>query len=286
MAIKGVTTPVFGDYSYDGNKAVYTNGFIAMKAIEYGLEVESSDDNHLHADDEVAEHDYGRFTGGTLTLNTSDLDYYTSMRMLNLKEVTFKSGDIEVKELVTDDDATPTPKGFGIIETHQINDKDAYRAVILTKVTPKSPSEAATTKGTEIEWQTKELECSVERSEEVSENYNHPWKREAWFDTRYGALEYLRTVLNVLGRLEISSEEGTETGKTKLIVETVKGTGNAYKYSVEGPAPAYKEDLTSWEDWEGEEIQADNGKTLYLAEVNVDKKAVKFGTVQVKAKGE
>lgn len=285
MAIKGLAIPVFGDYNFDGNKVYFTDGFVCGKAVEYAVDTENSDDNPLHADDEVAEHDYGIFAGGTLILNTTDLDYPSSKRLLNLKEVERTIGDVQVKELVYDDDASPKSKGFGIIETHQINDIDQYRAVILPKVTPRNPAEAATTKGESIEWQTKELECAVERTEEYSENYKHPWKYEAWFDTRDKAFEYLKTILNVLEKLTVTSAEGTTEGSTKLTVAPAKAAGNTYKYSTSGQAPTYKQDLTEWEDWDGSaEIEAADGATLYLAEVNAENKAVKAGSVTVKAK--
>lgn len=285
MAIKGLAIPVFGDYNFDGNKVYFTDGFVCGKAVEYAVDTENSDDNPLHADDEVAEHDYGIFARGTLTLNTTDLDYPSSKRLLNLKEVERTIGDVQVKELVYDDDASPKSKGFGIIETHQINDIDQYRAVILPKVTPRNPAEAATTKGESIEWQTKELECAVERTEEYSENYKHPWKYEAWFDTRDKAFEYLKTILNVLEKLTVTSAEGTTEGSTKLTVAPAKAAGNTYKYSTSGQAPTYKQDLTEWEDWDGSaEIEAADGATLYLAEVNAENKAVKAGSVTVKAK--
>ena len=63
--------------------------------------------------------------------------------------------------------------------------------------------------------------------------------------------------------------------------------GNSYKYSSVGPAPTYKQDLTSWEDWDGkEEITVEDGTTLYVAETNKEKKAVKYGTVVVVTKNE
>ena len=31
MAIKGLTTPVFGDYTYSGSAATYTNGFVVQQ---------------------------------------------------------------------------------------------------------------------------------------------------------------------------------------------------------------------------------------------------------------
>ena len=37
MAIKGLATPVFGEYNYNGSAVTYSNGFIAGLAIEYGV---------------------------------------------------------------------------------------------------------------------------------------------------------------------------------------------------------------------------------------------------------
>lgn len=283
MAIKGLTTPVFADYNYNGNVASYTNGFVCGSAIEYGVEVETSDNNPLYGDDRIIENDYGTFNTGTLTLSTSDLTQADSKRLLGLKEVQVSVGSGTVTELVTDDDAKSTPKGFGIIETHQINDVDKYRAVVLCKVTMSIPAEAATTKGESIEWQTKEIEGTISRSDENTANYKHPWKREAWFDTHDDAMEYLRTVLNALDTVNATSQPGAEEGETVITIVNPSGSGT-YKYSTTGPMPTYQQDLTSWTDLpEGGEITATNGATLYLAQVDTNKKAIGAGTVKVVA---
>lgn len=286
MAIKGLTTPVFGEYNYNGGSVTYTNGFVCGSAIEYGVEIETSDNNPLYGDDHIIENDYGTFNTGTLTLNTSDFDQYTSKRLLGLKEVQLTVGEATVTELVTDDDAKTTEKGFGIIETHQINDVDKYRAVILCKVGMSIPSEAATTKGESIEWQTREIEGTINRSDEDTANYRHPWKREAWFDTQSQAMEYLKTVLNVLNQVIVKSEEGSTTGQTLIIVQNPVD-GSDYKYSTSGPIPTYKQSLTGWTELEeGTPITATNGSTLYVAQVDSEGKALGCGTVTVVAKQE
>lgn len=286
MAIKGLTTPVFGEYNYNGGSVTYTNGFVCGSAIEYGVEIETSDNNPLYGDDHIIENDYGTFNTGTLTLNTSDFDQYTSKRLLGLKEVQFTVGEATVTELVTDDDAKTTEKGFGIIETHQINDVDKYRAVILCKVGMSIPSEAATTKGESIEWQTREIEGTINRSDEDTANYRHPWKREAWFDTQSQAMEYLKTVLNVLNQVIVKSEEGSTTGQTLITVQNPVD-GSDYKYSTSGPIPTYKQSLTEWKELEeGTPITATNGSILYVAQVDSEGKALGCGTVTVVAKQE
>lgn len=285
MAIKGLTTPVFADYSYDGNTVTYTNGFVCGSAIEYGVEIEAAENNPLYGDDRIIENDYGTFNTGTLTINTSDLTQPDSKRLLGLKEVQVQIGETTVTELVTDDDTKSSPKGFGIIETHQVNDVDKYRAVILCKVAMGIPAEAATTKGEAIEWQTKELEGTINRSDENTSDYKNPWKREAWFDSSSGAMEYLKTILNVLNSLEAKSVAGTLEGETIITIVNPSGAGK-YKYSVTGPLPRYKQDLTSWTELpEDGEITATNGSTLYIAEVDESEKAIAAGTVTVTANG-
>lgn len=283
MAIKGLTTPVFADYNFNGAVVSYTNGFVCGSAIEYGVEIETSDNNPLFGDDRIIENDYGTFNTGTLTLNTSDLTQTDSKRLLGLKEVQVQVGETSVTELVVDDDAKATPKGFGIIETHQINDVDKYRAVILCKVAMGIPSEAATTKGESIEWQTKEIEGTINRADQASGNYKHAWKREAWFDTHDDAMAYLRTMLNAIDAVTATSSAGTDVGQTVITITNPSELGT-YKYSTTGPLPAYLQDLTSWTELpEGGEIMATNGSTLYLAQVDMSQKAIGAGTVTVVA---
>ena len=287
MAIKGLTNPVFGEYNYNGNVVSYSNGFVCGKAVEYSFEPETSDNNPLYGDDNIAENDYGSFNGGTLTLNTTDLDAYTSRRLLKLKEVQVQVGSVQVTELVKDDDAKPVPLGFGIIETHQINDIDKYRAVILCKATPNIPAEAATTKGESIEWQTKEIELAVTRADENSAKYKHQWEREAWFDTHAEAYEYLKTILNVLGQLTVTSQAGSETGNTVISVSPAAASGNTYVYKANAAMPTYKEDLTSWTALTpGEDVTIANRTEICVAEVDSAKKAVAAGTVTVIANEE
>ena len=203
MAIKGLSIPVCGKYNYNQStgEVSYTNGIIANKAIEYSAEFETADDNPLYADNGIAENDKGTFTGGTLTLSTADLPQDLSMLLLGLTQVTetvtIDGASVEVTRNVYDDNAKAPYLGFGIIELHQINDVDKYRAVMFNKVFFKLPSEAAQTKGQNIEWQTKSIDATINRSDFVKAATTstpaevHPWMEDAWFDTESEALAYL-----------------------------------------------------------------------------------------------
>lgn len=288
MAIKGLTTPVFGDYGYDGNKVSYSNGFVCSSAIEYSVEYDEPDSNDLYGDDRVIESDNEVFTKGTLALSTSDLTQLDSKRLLGLKQVQVQVGEETVTENVYDSDAKKIPKGFGIIETHQINNINKYRAVILCRVNMNIPGEAATTKGETIEWQTKEIGGNILRSDEQSANYNHPWMRDAWFDTQQAAKTYLQTMLNAIGYLEVSSVAGSTTGETVISVTPAAAAGNSYVYKAQNTTPSYNEDLTSWTALTVDaDMEIADGTTICVAEVTAQKKAVAAGIVVVSAnKGE
>lgn len=203
MAIKGLSIPVVGKYNYNMSTGAvtYSDGIIANKAIEYSAEFETADDNPLYADNGIAENDKGTFTGGTLTLGTADLPQDLSKLLLGLTQVTetvtIGGKEMNIVRNVYDDNAKAPFLGFGIIEQHQINDEDKYRAVMLNKVFFKLPSEAAQTKGQNIEWQTKSIEASIQRSDLVkaattsAPAETHPWMEDAWFDSESDALAWL-----------------------------------------------------------------------------------------------
>lgn len=188
MAVKGLSIPFFGKYANDNGTVTYSEGKTIGHAIEYGLELEMGDDNPLYGDNMIVEHDNGSFQSGTLTLNTSELTGPVSKWLLGLSESTVEVGGKSVTVYTYDDDSRPIIVGFGVIELHQIDDVDHYRAVILPKCMPKFPSEAATTKGESIDWQTKEIEFTIERSDASK----HPWKTEAWLESEEDAIAYLQ----------------------------------------------------------------------------------------------
>lgn len=211
MAIKGLSIPVFGKYTFNAatKTVTYTNGIIGGHAIEYTISVESTEDNPLHADNRVVENDVGKFSSGKLSLGTDDLPAAVSKYILGLKEVSETvEGLTEVTETIYDDEAVAPELGFGIIEMHQKNGVDIFKAVILCRITMNIPEDKATTKGKSIEWQTKTIEGTIQRSEENTAQRKQPWKREAWFDTEDEALLYLKAMLGVTEDTEEPEVQG------------------------------------------------------------------------------
>lgn len=202
MALKGLTKPYCGEYKFDStsNKVTYENGYACDKAISYGVTVQSGDDNPLFANNGIAENSKGKFTSGELKLGTSDMPNGLSKKILGIKIISKDYGTKKVDINVYDDDQEAPFLGFGIIELHQINDKDCYRAVVLCKVKFNINEENATTKGESVEWTTPEIVAKITRSDEYTSDENgvkHPWKYDAWFDTEEDADEFLKTVLGV-----------------------------------------------------------------------------------------
>lgn len=195
MAIKGLSIPVCGTYKKEEDRVSYEEPFVADHAVEYGVSWEMGDDAPLYGDNKTIENARGTFKSGELTLGTADLPQELSMKILGLKVKETEFGPegekIQVKELTYDDDMKAPYLGFGIIEEHQIDDVDQYRAVFLPKVCFNLPEEAATTRGESVEWQTKSATAKILRSDAVDEENKHPWMQDAWFTKESEAVEYL-----------------------------------------------------------------------------------------------
>lgn len=196
MAIKGLSIPVFGKYDYDGSTVTYSNPTIMAKAVEYSVSWEVGDNNPFYADNAIAENDKGTFQSGELTLTTDDLTQEVSALILGTStyEETFTvDGASQTATVQVYDDTQNSPYlGVGVIETHQKSDADKYRAVFFPKVNFSIPEEAAATKEDEIDWQTREITGTINRSDEVSSSGTHPWMNDAWFDSEASALAWLK----------------------------------------------------------------------------------------------
>lgn len=89
----------------------------------------------------------------------------------------------------------------------------------------------------------------------------------------------------LIDALTLTAANGSETAKTKVTVTPALTSGNHYRYLVNGDIiPAKDEDLSSWTIWNGtDEISAQNGADLFIAECDGDNRAVKCGSCEAKA---
>lgn len=196
MATIGLSKPYFAMYSAAGSTVSYANGAVMGKATEANIEIDTTEDNNLYADNAIAETDR-TFAGGTLTLSTDDLSQEVSKAILGLAEqaITGIEGvtDTSVKELLYDDQQQTPYLGVGFIIKKKVGGVYKWRGVILTKVMFSTPADAATTQGETIEWQTPELSATIMRDDST----NHMWKREATFTTEAQAEAYIKDRLGI-----------------------------------------------------------------------------------------
>lgn len=196
MATIGLSKPYYAVYANTSGTVSYSNGAVMGKATEANIEIETSEDNNLYADNAIAETDR-QFTGGTLTLSTDDLSQEVSKAILGLTEqaLTDITGitDEDVKELIYDDTQVTPYLGVGFIVKKVKNGVTAWRGIVLTKVMFSIPSDAATTQGESIEWQVPELTATIMRDDSAT----HMWKREATFTTEAQAEAYIKDRLDI-----------------------------------------------------------------------------------------
>ena len=196
MAVIGLSKPYYGIYSVSGTTVSYANGAVMGKATEANIEIDTTEDNNLYADNAIAETDRS-FAGGTLTLSTDDLSQEVAKAILGLTEtaITGIEGvtDTSVKELVYDDTQTTPYLGVGFIVKKKVVGAYKWRAVVLSKVMFSVPADAATTQGESIEWQVPELSATIMRDDSAT----HMWKREATFTTEAQAEAYIKARLNI-----------------------------------------------------------------------------------------
>lgn len=196
MATIGLSKPYYAVYSNASGTVNYSNGAVMGKATEANIEIETSDDNNLYADNVIAETDR-QFTGGTLTLSTDELSQEVSKAILGLKEQALEEitgiTDEDVKELIYDDTQVTPYLGVGFIVKKIVGGVTKWRGIVLKKVMFSIPADAATTQGESIEWQVPELTATIMRDDSAT----HMWKREATFTTEAQAEVYIKDRLGI-----------------------------------------------------------------------------------------
>lgn len=193
MAIIGLSKPYYAVYGATGTTVSYSSGAVMGKATEANIEIDTSEDNNLYADNGIAETDR-QFTGGTLTLSTDELSQEVSKAILGLKEQSIGTiegvTDESVQELIYDETQSTPYLGVGFIVKKVVSGITKWRGVVLTKVMFSVPNDAATTQGESIEWQVPELSATIMRDDSAT----HMWKREATFTTEAQAEPYLSLI--------------------------------------------------------------------------------------------
>ena len=93
---------------------------------------------------------------------------------------------------------------------------------------------------------------------------------------------------STISGLLVTSLPGTTVGTTTITVSGASGSASNFKYKIgTSNLPSYGEDLSDWFDWNpANNIVADDGVRLVIAEVDSSGKAIAAGAVTVNAKVE
>ena len=173
---------------YDISAGTYSNGQILARGVGVNAEIESSDDNIFYADNQAAESDSGRFTGGTVTLTVDGLQTAAEKLIMGLPT----AGEDGWTKY--DDDQAIPYVGIGFIVRYMSDGVESYTPFIFTKCKFNQIAIDASTMEDEIDWQTQELEATIMRGNDAK----HTWKQVgASAATEAAAETALKTALGI-----------------------------------------------------------------------------------------
>lgn len=151
---------------YDASAGTYSNGQILARGVGVSAEIESSDDNIFYADNQAAESDSGRFTGGTVTLTVDGLQTAAEKLIMGLPT----AGE-DGWMAYNDDQAIPYV-GIGFIVRYMSDGVESYTPFMFAKCKFTQIAIDANTMEDEVDWQTQELEATIMRGDDAK----HTWK--------------------------------------------------------------------------------------------------------------
>ena len=199
MANIGLSKPYIATYVNTSGTITYSARTVLGKYTEIDVNLDSTDENILYADNGPAETD-SQFSGGTVTITTDDLRPDAFKTALGLVEsaiaATMGTTTPTPKWLVFDDDQAAPYFALGGIIKKKVDGAVKWQAFILEKIKFKNPGLSLTTQGETVEWQTPELEATILRSDASK----HPWYRiSTLLDSEDDAVAAIEAYLAVTG---------------------------------------------------------------------------------------
>ena len=160
--------------------AVYGGAKTPGKAVTCNVEV-TNNDAKLYADDALAESDTS-FASGTCTMGIDRFDYQTQADLLG-HTYTAQDG------LKRNADDTAPYVGLGRVVVVLEGNVKKYRTEFLKKVKFSEPSQEDTTKGENVEFNTIEIEGTINALA------NGDWSEAKEFSSKADAIEHIETLL-------------------------------------------------------------------------------------------
>jgi hypothetical protein len=167
MARIGLEKFYAGVYNYANGAVSYTGSKLFGKAVDLEIEWDFADDNDLYADNVIVENDGREPSGGTVKINTDNLDPAAFTLLSGITPVAKTlSDESTVQEFEIGKDGHKTPYvGFGSVVNKMVGGVQKYRAIVIRKAKFPLGNEAAETKGESIDWKTDEIEGTIYKPE-------------------------------------------------------------------------------------------------------------------------
>lgn len=199
----GFSKPYVALYTCEDGVITYSNGQSLARGVEVSVEPESSEDNNFYADNQEAESDSGKFTGGTLGLTVDGLKTAAERLIMGLTELV--SGWMDY-----DDDQKIPDVGVGFIRRVMSAGVTSYVPYILVRVVFSQIPINAATQEEEIDWQTTELSAAIKRGGDAK----HRWRRVGQnCETEEEAEEMIKAALNITGNSNSNSNSESDDGE-------------------------------------------------------------------------
>lgn len=151
---------------YDTSAGKYSDAQILARGVSVSAEIESSDENIFYADNQAAESDSGRFTGGTVTLTVDGLQTAAEKLIMGLPTAGADGW------MAYDDDQAIPYVGIGFVVRYMSDGVESYTPFVFAKCKFNQIAIDASTMEDEIDWQTQELEATIMRGDDAK----HTWK--------------------------------------------------------------------------------------------------------------
>ena len=162
----GFSKPYVALYTCTNGEISYSDGQPLARGVEVNVEPESSEDNNFYADNQEAESDSGKFTGGTISLTVDGLLTAAERLVMGLPAATEGWMDY-------DDDQQIPEVGIGFIRRVMSGGVTSYIPYILVRAVFSQIPVNGATQEEEIDWQTTELSATLKRGQDAK----HRWKR-------------------------------------------------------------------------------------------------------------
>ena len=162
----GFSKPYVALYTCTNDVISYSDGQPLARGVEVNVEPESSEDNNFYADNQEAESDSGKFTGGTISLTVDGLLTAAERLVMGLPAATEGWMDY-------DDDQQIPEVGIGFIRRVMSGGVTSYIPYIIVRAVFSQIPINGATQEEEIDWQTTELSATLKRGQDAK----HRWKR-------------------------------------------------------------------------------------------------------------